>query len=284
MCALSMASAAASPNLVARWNSSRTELRVLPDAIDVERALEASAGDERYSDQRLRLDRSAGDETHARIEVRLVREHGLAMNDGPAGDPLAEGEGLAHDLVCPLASREDRDQLTLGLVGLVDVHVLVRDEIGECVCDPREECGRVFLREDVVEDLGQPTVWLGRAGGDEAHLRAGRRVEALGHGIGHQEMYPGSSDRAGVVLSAGSANMPHRGIGGRRTGCAALAADRSCAALPAGLARSPRGCRGGSPRALSSLLLHVGAVRLPGLAVARAPRYGAGCQRRARRA
>ena len=34
----------------------------------------------------------AGDEAHARVEVRLVREHGLAVLDGPAGDALAERE------------------------------------------------------------------------------------------------------------------------------------------------------------------------------------------------
>ena len=204
-----MASAAASPKRVARWNSSAAELRVLPDAIDVERALEAAAGDQRYGDQRLRLDRSAGDEAHARVEVRLVREHRLAMHDRPAGDPLAEGERLAHDLVCPLASREDRDQLTLGLVGLVDVHVLVRDELGECVCDAREERGRAFLGEDVVEDLGQPPVRLGRAGGDEAHLRRGlAESKLLGAGSDIRRCVQAHRIAHGVVLSAALCEHP----------------------------------------------------------------------------
>ena len=69
------------------------ELRVLADAVDVERALELSASDERHGDERLGLDRRAGNEAHARVEVRLVREHGLAVVDGPAGDALAEREG-----------------------------------------------------------------------------------------------------------------------------------------------------------------------------------------------
>ena len=68
------------------------ERRVLADAVDVERALELAARDERHRDERLGLDRRAGNEAHARIEVRLVREHGLAVVDGPAGDALAERE------------------------------------------------------------------------------------------------------------------------------------------------------------------------------------------------
>ena len=45
----------------------------------------------------------------ARVEVRLVREHGLAMAHGPAGDPLALGEadGRAHDLVGVLVADDE---------------------------------------------------------------------------------------------------------------------------------------------------------------------------------
>ena len=79
------------------------ERRVLADAIDVERALELAARDEGDGDQRLGLDRRPRHEAYARVEVRPVREHGLAVVDGPARDALAERERLAHDLVRPLA-------------------------------------------------------------------------------------------------------------------------------------------------------------------------------------
>ena len=156
------------------------ELGLLADAIDVERPLQPSAGDQRHGDERLRIDRRAGNEADPGIEVRLVRENRLAVDDRPAGDALVEREGLAHDLGLPLAAGEHGNELALGLVGLVDVDVLVRDELRERVRDPLEQRGRVVLREDVVEDLGQPAIWLGRARRDEAHLRASRRLEALG--------------------------------------------------------------------------------------------------------
>ena len=48
-----------------------------PDAVDVERPLDAAASDERHRDQRLRIGGSALDEAHAGVEVGAVREHGL---------------------------------------------------------------------------------------------------------------------------------------------------------------------------------------------------------------
>ena len=69
-----------------------SEARVLALAVDVERPLEAAAGDERDDDERLRLDRRARHEADARVEVRLVREHRLAVRARPAGDALAERE------------------------------------------------------------------------------------------------------------------------------------------------------------------------------------------------
>ena len=159
------------------------ERRVLADAIDVERALELAAGDEGDSDQRLGLDRRAGNEAHARVEVRLVREHGLAVVDGPAGDALAERERLAHDLVGPLAPGEHGAQLAIRLVGLVDVDVLVGDQLGEGVRDPLEQGVEALLGEHVVEDLGQAPVRLGRAARHEADLRPGCRID--GCRVGH---------------------------------------------------------------------------------------------------
>ena len=74
------------------------ERRVDADPVDVQRPLQRAARDQRDDDQRLRLERGTGNEAHARVEVRLVREHRLAILDGPAGDPLAEREALAEDL------------------------------------------------------------------------------------------------------------------------------------------------------------------------------------------
>ena len=159
------------------------ERGLLADAIDVEGPLQLPARDERHGDERLRLDRRAGDEADARVEVRLVREDRLAMVDCPAGDPLAERERLAHDLVGPFAAREDGAELALRLVRLVDVHVLVRDEHGERVGDTLEERAEALLGEDVVEDLGEPPVGLGRAARDEADLRPGIRID--GCRVGH---------------------------------------------------------------------------------------------------
>ena len=63
----------------------------LAEPVDVERALQRAARDERDGDERLGLGRRAGDEGDARVEVRLVREHRLAVDDRPAGDALPEG-------------------------------------------------------------------------------------------------------------------------------------------------------------------------------------------------
>ncbi len=66
------------------------EACVLADPVDVQRALERAARDQRDADQRLGLDRRARDGDHARIEMRLVRPDGLSVLDRPAGDALAE--------------------------------------------------------------------------------------------------------------------------------------------------------------------------------------------------
>ncbi len=171
------------------------ELRVLAHAIDVQGPLQAAARDEGDGDQGLGLDRRSGDEAHPGIEVSLVREHRLAMLDRPPGDPFAERKALAHDLVRPLAPRENRDQLALRLVGFVDVHVLVGDQLGERVCDALQQSVDVLLGEDVVEDLGQPAVRLDRPKrgrrlprllrGDEAHLGIGRRLD--GRRVRHEK-------------------------------------------------------------------------------------------------
>jgi hypothetical protein len=182
------------------------ERGVLADPVDVERAFQLTACDERHGDEGLGLVGRPRDQSHPWIEVRPVREHGLAVVDGPAGYALAEREGLAHDLVLPLASRQDRAKLALRLVRLVDVHVLVGDEHGERVRDPLENRIEALLGEHVVEDLGKTPVRLGRARGDEAHLRPRRRLD--GGRVGHAAR--GSSDGPGIGLIAPSAKIRPR--------------------------------------------------------------------------
>src|ERR687898_75675 len=120
----------------ARWLERPVRASVVADAVNVEGALEPSACDERNRDQRLWIVRRSGDDAHAWIEMRPVAEHRLAVIDGPPGDSLSERERRGHDLALPLAADEHGDQLALRLVGLVDVHVVVRDELGERVGDP----------------------------------------------------------------------------------------------------------------------------------------------------
>ena len=67
------------------------ELRVVADSVDVQRAVELTSRDERHDDKRLGIDWRSLDDANARIEVRLVRVHGLAILDGPAGDADSEG-------------------------------------------------------------------------------------------------------------------------------------------------------------------------------------------------
>ena len=142
-----------------------------PDAIDVERALDAAARDERHRDERLRIGWRAFDEPHARVEVGAVREHGLPMIDGPAGDPLPEGERLVGEhLVRILTAGEDAAQLAGGLVGLVEGEVVVGDEVADGVRDALEQRVERLLREHVVEHVGEPAVRL-----DERERCARRR-------------------------------------------------------------------------------------------------------------
>ena len=174
------------------------ERRVLADPVDVERPLQRAARDERDDDQCLRLERGAGNEAHTRVEVSLVREHRLAMLDGPAGDPLAEREALAEDLVRVLAAHERRHELALRLVRLVDVQRLVRDDLVERVGDPHEQRVEALLREQVVEDVREPAVGVdGRVGagregtGDEPHARGvGERRGARGFVHGDWQLVP----------------------------------------------------------------------------------------------
>ena len=134
------------------------EAGVLTDPVDVESALQRATRDQRDDDQRFWLDRRSGHELDAGIEVSLVREHGLAVLDRPAGDADAEGEDVVEDLLRPLAPHERRDELSLRLVGLVDVQRLVRDDLVERVRDPDEQRVEALLREEVVENVREAAV------------------------------------------------------------------------------------------------------------------------------
>ena len=171
------------------------ERRGLTEPVDVERALQRSAGDERDRDERLGLGRRAGDEGHARVEMRLVREHGLAVDDRPPCDALPEGGARLHDLVLPLRPCEDGDQLMAGVVGLVDLERVVRHEIGERVGDAVEQRVEALLREDVVEDLRETPIRLDEQVG-------------LARAVGVRPCR--------VRVTSGSANFPPIGSAGAR--------------------------------------------------------------------
>src|SRR5262249_29738753 len=79
-----------------------------------------------------------------------------------AGAPLAQPRLRLEDLLLPVAAPEHRHEHLLRLVGLVDAKLVVRDEVAQRVRDPAQQRLDVLLREDVVEDLGQPPI-----GGDE---------------------------------------------------------------------------------------------------------------------
>ena len=159
------------------------ERGLFADAVDVERPLQLSAGDERDCDERLGLDGRAGHEAHTWIEVGLVGEDRLSMVDRPAGDPFAERERLAHHLVGPLVRAQHGAQLAGGLVGLVDLDVLVRDELRQRVRDALEQRVEALLGQDVVEDLREPPIRLRGAGRDETDVWPRLRLD--GSRVGH---------------------------------------------------------------------------------------------------
>ena len=128
-------------------------------AVDVQRAFDRVARDQRDRDERLRLVfRGPRDDLHARVEVRAVRQHRLAMLDRPAGDAFAELHPAAHDLLDVLAGREHREQELIRDVGLVDDDRLVREQPAERVADALEQRVEALLGEHLVEDVGESAV------------------------------------------------------------------------------------------------------------------------------
>ena len=194
------------------------ELRVLADAVDVQCALQLAAGDQRDCDQRLRVGRRPGHELDARIEMRVVREHGAAVCDRPAGDPLAELDPLAEDLLGPGAAREDRDELAALLVRLVDMQILVRHEVRERVRDAVEQHLVALLGEHVVEHRGQPAVRIDERLGSRTRL--GRRVGYQCSVSGHLGSVIGSGARMDKPLPGDQ--RKRSSSGGMTSSCAEL--------------------------------------------------------------
>ena len=153
------------------------ERGLLAEAVDVERALDRVAGDERHGDQCLGLvRRRSRHDGHARVEMGLVRPDRLAVERSPAGDALAKVARAFQDLVGPLVAREHGCEHGLRLVGLVDRERVVGDELGECVGDPLEQVVEAVLGEDLVEHVRELPVRLDEAVGAR-RFRAREGVE-----------------------------------------------------------------------------------------------------------
>ena len=149
---------------------------VVAEAIDVERALDRAARHEWDGDERLGLvGRRAGNDLHARVEVRVVDELGLAVLDHPARDALTVERLVAHDLVCPLVSRHQRDEDAPGLVGLVNREGVEGDQITQRVCDSLEHRIELLLRENDVEDVGEAAVGVDQRVDSRQRRAGGRR-------------------------------------------------------------------------------------------------------------
>ena len=140
-------------------------------AVDVQRALDLAARDERDADEGFGLHRGSGHGANARVEVRLVAQHSLAMARCPPGDALREADRRAHDLVGVHVPHEHRLEHALRLVGLVDrQRVERRNQVADGVGDAHQERVEALLGEDLVEDVREPPVRL-----DEGRI-APRRV------------------------------------------------------------------------------------------------------------
>ena len=137
----------------------------LAETVDVERAFDRAARDQRDRDQGLGLVcRSAGDRHHARVEMRLIDAHGLAMLDAPTRQAGPEWAGVREDLLRPFVPRPDRGEQPARLVGLVDRERIVRDEVRQRIGDAVEERVQALLGQDLVEHVGQATIRLDEGG------------------------------------------------------------------------------------------------------------------------
>ena len=173
------------------------------DPVDVERALDAAARDQRHGEERLRIGRRALDEPDARIEIGAVCEDGLAVLDGPPGDSLPEGEWLVGDhLVGVVAAGEDTSKFPLSLVCLVEGQIVMGDQIAEGVRDSLEQRIERLLGEDVVEDVCEATVRVDesecRGGAGVANTYLGRRHRT---GVGrrsHGDVRSSADDQSGL--------------------------------------------------------------------------------------
>ena len=147
------------------------------------------------------------DEADARVELGPVREHRLAVLDGPAGDPDAVGERrVGEHLVRVLAQGIDRLQLAGCLVRLVERDVVVRDQLADRVGDPVQEVVERLLREHLVEDVRELAV----------RLDQGSRA-ARGAAIRSSSAVSGWGITTSPIQSAGAARLLSRKASGRQT-------------------------------------------------------------------
>ena len=182
-------------------NSSSVNARVLALAVDVERALEAPRA---TSGTTISASGSIGVPGTKRTRgsrCAWFESTGSRCSHRPAGDALAEREAASLITSRPTSSgRQHRVELALDLVGLVDVHVVVRDQLGERVRDAVEERVEALLGEHVVEDVREPAVRLDEAARPRAASAAGiRRDEAHAARGSACRWRAGSSGRSGSI-------------------------------------------------------------------------------------
>ncbi len=167
----------------------RGERGLLPEAVDVEGALDVTAGQQGNGDQRLWLvGGGSGYHAGSRIELNLVCEHRLLVLDGPARQSGSERAPSAEDLLRPAVTGHDGHEHPLGLLGPVDREGVVRNEVCKRVGDPVEQRVEALLREHVVEHLREPAIGRENLLGARLPARSGALHDWLPHlkwRIGH---------------------------------------------------------------------------------------------------
>ena len=137
------------------------EGRVLAEAVDVERALDDVAGDQRDRDQRLGLVAGVPGTNFARgSRCAWFVSTGSRWSAAQPVMPSPKCERLSMISSAHWSRASTGVEQPLRLVGLVDRERVVRDQIGERVGDPLEQRVEALLGEDVVEDVREPPVRL----------------------------------------------------------------------------------------------------------------------------
>ena len=134
--------------------------------------------------------------------MRSIDPHRLAMLDTPACQPDSERAAVGEDFVRPLVASPHGDQETTRLVGLVDGQRVVRNELGQCIRDPVQQCVEALLGEHIVEDVRQAPVRLDARGplrriGEEFQLDQPEWESMVAHRQGWIRLY----SRSGAPFS-----------------------------------------------------------------------------------